>query len=74
MLRMPGVCISSGSACTSLSLDSSHVIKALDVSDDLAQSSLRFSLGRFTTQEEVDYVAQKTIDAVNDLRAMSPLW
>lgn len=74
MLRMPEVCVSSGSACTSLSLDGSHVIEALGVEDDLAHSSLRFSLGRFSTEEEVDYVCDRVIKAVNDLRAMSPLW
>lgn len=74
MLRMPDVCISSGSACTSLSLDGSHVIEALGVQDDLAHSSLRFSLGRFSTEEEIDYVGDSVVKAVKALRDMSPLW
>lgn len=73
MLGMQNVCISSGSACTSMSLTPSHVLEALGVGD-LAHSSLRIGLGRFTTKEEVEYVCSKIIEVVNRLRAMSPIW
>lgn len=73
MLGMQNVCISSGSACTSMSLTPSHVLEALGVGD-LAHSSLRIGLGRFTTKEEVEYVCLKIIEVVNRLRAMSPIW
>jgi cysteine desulfurase len=68
------VAVSSGSACTSASLEPSYVLRAMGVSDELAHSSIRFGLGRFTTEEEVDYVAAKTIDVVKRLREMSPLY
>lgn len=74
MMEMKEVALSSGSACTSASLKPSHVLLALGVSDDLAHSSIRFGLGRFTTEEEVAYVADKVIAAVNRLREMSPLY
>ena len=66
--------LSSGSACTSATLEPSYVISALGASAELAHSSIRFSLHRFTTEEEVDYVAVKTIDVVKRLRDMSPLY
>jgi cysteine desulfurase len=68
------VAVSSGSACTSASLEPSYVLRALGVGDELAHSSIRFGLGRFSTVEEVDYVANLVIDAVTRLRDMSPLW
>ncbi|MBL90285.1 MAG: IscS subfamily cysteine desulfurase [Myxococcales bacterium] len=68
------VAVSSGSACTSASLEPSYVLRALGVGDELAHSSIRFGLGRFSTEEEVDYVANLVIDAVTRLRDMSPLW
>jgi cysteine desulfurase len=74
MLGMPDVCVSSGSACTSDSLEPSHVLKALSVREDLAHSSLRVGFGRFTTIDEIDNVSSKLIEVVNKLRAMSPLW
>jgi cysteine desulfurase len=68
------VAVSSGSACTSASLEPSYVLRALGVGDDLAHSSIRFGLGRFNTEEEVDYVADLVVKAVTRLRDMSPLW
>ncbi len=74
MMALKDVAVSSGSACTSASLEPSYVLRALGLNDELAHSSLRFSLGRYTTAEEVDYVAKKLREAVLKLRAMSPLW
>ena len=68
------VALSSGSACTSASLEPSYVLRALGVDEEMAYSSLRFSLGRFTTQEEVDYVTERIHDSVVELRSLSPLW
>jgi cysteine desulfurase len=74
MLGMRDVCVSSGSACTSKSLEPSYVLKAISLNEDLAHSSIRIGLGRFTTLEEVEYAASKIITVVNRLRSMSPLW
>lgn len=74
MLGMPEICVSSGSACTSATLDPSYVLRALNTREDLAHSSLRIGLGRPTTFEEVEYVVKKLIQVVSRLRDMSPLW
>ena len=74
MMGIKDVACSSGSACTSASLEPSYVLKALGVGDDLAHSSLRLTLGRWTTEEEVDYTVKNIIAAVEHLRAMSPLY
>lgn len=74
MLGMPEVCVSSGSACTSASLEPSYVLKAISVREDLAHCSLRIGLGRFTTLDEVEYVSDKIVKVVTRLRSMSPLW
>ena len=68
------IAVSSGSACTSASLDPSYVLKALGLDDELAHSSIRFSLSQFTTNEEIDYAINHVKNAVNRMREMSPLW
>jgi cysteine desulfurase len=74
LMGINDVAVSSGSACTSATLEPSYVLKALGVGEDLAHTSIRFGLGRFTTQEEVDYVADKMVQVVTKLRELSPLY
>jgi cysteine desulfurase len=74
MMGIKDVAVSSGSACTSASLEPSYVLRALGVGDELAHSSIRFGIGRFTTQEEVDFVADLVVREVSRLREMSPLF
>lgn len=74
LMALKDIALSSGSACTSASLEPSYVLRAIGTEEDLAHSSIRFGLGRFTTVEEVDYTAEKCIKHVERLREMSPLW
>jgi cysteine desulfurase len=74
LMGINDIAVSSGSACTSATLEPSYVLKALGAGDDLAHSSIRFGLGRFNTQAEVDYVANKVVDVVKRLRELSPLY
>jgi len=74
LMALKDVALSSGSACTSASLEPSYVLRAIGTDEDLAHSSIRFGIGRFTTVEEVDYTVDKCIKHVTRLREMSPLW
>ena len=74
MMALRDVAVSSGSACTSASLEPSYVLRALGRNDELAHSSIRFTLGRWTTEEEIDYTINLTRNAVAKLRELSPLW
>ena len=74
MMGVSDLAVSSGSACTSASLEPSYVLRALGVEEELAHTSLRIGFGRFTTEEEVDYAVEKITNEVTRLREMSPLW
>ncbi|KAF7276686.1 hypothetical protein GWI33_009918 [Rhynchophorus ferrugineus] len=74
MMALKDVAVSSGSACTSATLEPSYVLRALGLSDELAHSSIRFSFGKYTTEEDIDYVINITKQAVEKLRELSPLW
>ena len=73
-MALKDVAVSSGSACTSASLEPSYVLRALGVGEELAHTSIRFGLGRFNSEAEVDYVINLVVDAVKRLRELSPLW
>ncbi|CAL7950510.1 unnamed protein product [Xylocopa violacea] len=74
LMALKSIALSSGSACTSASLEPSYVLRAIGTSEDLAHSSIRFGIGRFTTLDEIDFTAENTIQHVKKLREMSPLW
>jgi len=74
MMKLPEFALSSGSACTSASLEPSYVLRALGASDDLAHSSIRFSFGKYTRDEDVDRLCKRTVEAVQEMREMSPLY
>jgi cysteine desulfurase len=74
IMGIKGLAVSSGSACTSASLEPSYVLRALGRSDELAHSSLRITIGRFTTEQDIDYAASTLKDRVSKLRELSPLW
>jgi cysteine desulfurase len=74
LMGLKDVAVSSGSACTSASLEPSYVLRALGVAEEMAHTSIRFGLGRFTTEEEVDYVVKLVVDKVKKLRELSPLY
>lgn len=74
IMAIKQMAVSSGSACTSASLEPSYVLRSLGVNEENAHSSIRLGLGRFTTEEEVDYAIEKIVTSVNKLRDLSPLW
>jgi cysteine desulfurase len=74
IMAIKDIAVSSGSACTSASLEASYVLKALGVQEDLAHTSIRFGIGRFTTQEQIDYVITRLKSEIDNLRNLSPLW
>ncbi|KAJ9098525.1 cysteine desulfurase [Naganishia cerealis] len=74
LMALKDIALSSGSACTSASLEPSYVLRALGAAEDMAHSSLRFGIGRFTTEDEIDFVVKRIVGTVNKLRDMSPLW
>ncbi len=74
LMGINDIAVSSGSACTSATLEPSYVLKALGVGEDLAHTSIRFGLGRFNTKEEVDYAVERVVSVVQKLRELSPLY
>ncbi|WP_455199682.1 IscS subfamily cysteine desulfurase [Kaarinaea lacus] len=74
IMALKGIAVSSGSACTSSSLEPSYVLRALGRNDELAHSSIRFSIGRFTSEEDIDYAVEQVHQAITKLRELSPLW
>ena len=74
IMALKDLAVSSGSACTSASLEPSYVLRALGRNDELAHSSIRFTIGRFTTEEDIDYTIQLIRKNIDKLRALSPLW
>ena len=74
MMSLKDLAVSSGSACTSATLEPSYVLRAIGRPDELAHSSIRFSFGRYTTEEDIDTVVKQMHEAVDKLRALSPLW
>jgi cysteine desulfurase len=74
LMALKNIAVSSGSACTSASLEPSYVLRAIGVQEDLAHTSIRFGVGRFTTVEEVDFAVEQCVKHVSRLREMSPLW
>jgi len=73
-MALKDMAVSSGSACTSASLEPSYVLRALGRNDELAHSSIRFTIGRFTTEEDIDYAVKLIRRSIDKLRALSPLW
>ena len=73
-MALKDIAVSSGSACTSASLEPSYVLRALGLKDELAHSSIRFAVGRFTTDEEINHTLDLVRDSVEKLREISPLW
>ena len=74
MMGLQEIAVSSGSACTSASLEPSYVLKAMGVGEELAHTSIRFGIGRFTTEEEINYTIERVVAVVKKLRDMSPLY
>ena len=74
MMALKDLAVSSGSACTSSSLEPSYVLRAIGRNDELAHSSIRFSIGRFTTEEEIDFAIEQIHKNIDKLRELSPLW
>jgi len=74
IMALKDLAVSSGSACTSASLEPSYVLRALGLSDELAHSSIRFTMGRYTTEADIDFIIATASQAVNRLRDLSPLW